>query len=188
MSKQVQLRRGTRTDISSFIGAVGEVVVGWDASGGTPSKYTLVVQDGVTAGGYPLARENNPTFTGNLAMSTNGSYIQFADGSKQYTATPQQFYMVLPGTLYTPLTTTSRWYAINSSTINTIYYNFSTASTTSVSVSILLNGLVVNTFSINSGTYYGNTSVSISVSSGSYVSLSIASGNGSDLTFRFAYT
>jgi hypothetical protein len=188
MSKQVQLRRGTRADISSFIGAVGEVVVGWDASGGTPSKYTLVVQDGVTAGGYPLARENNPTFTGNVTMSTNGSYLQFADGTKQYTANPQVFYMILPGTLYTPLTGTSRWYPTGSVTINTIYYNFSTTSTSDVSVDILVNGNVVNTFTITAGVYYGNTSTSIAVTAGSYVTLNINSGNGSDLSFKFAYT
>ena len=178
--KQVQLRRGTRTQINSFTGADGEVIV-------DTTNYTLVVQNGSTAGGFPLLKENNPTATGNLTLSTGGSYIQFGDGSKQYTANPQLFYMVLPGTLYTPLITTSRWYAISNITINTIYYNFSTASTTSVSASILVNGAVVNTFSISAGVYYGNTSVSIAVSTGSYVSLSIASGNGSDLTFRFAY-
>lgn len=181
MSKQVQLRRGTRTQINSFTGADGEVIV-------DTTNYTLVVQNGSTAGGFPLLKENNPTATGNLTMSTNGSYIQFGDGTKQYTANPQVFYMILPGTLYTPLSSSSRWYAINNSTINTIYYNFSAASTTTVNVNILVNGVVVNTFTISSGIYYGSINVSIPVNSGNYVSISITTGNGSDLAFRFAYT
>ena len=181
MAKQVQLRRGTTTQISSFTGAVAEVVV-------DTTKNTLVVNDGSTIGGFPLAKENNPVHTGNMTMSTSGSYIQFGDGTKQYTANPQIFYMILPGTLYTPTSSAARYYPINNITINTIYYNFSQASTSTVSVSILVNGSVVNTFSISAGVYNGNSSVSIAVTSGSYVSLVVNSGNGSDLTLRFAYT
>ena len=47
MAKQLQLRRGTTTEHSSFTGAVGEVTV-------DTSKNTLVLHDGVTAGGFPL--------------------------------------------------------------------------------------------------------------------------------------
>jgi hypothetical protein len=49
MAIQVQLRRGTTTDHSSFTGAVGEVTV-------DTTKDTLVVHDGSQAGGYPIAR------------------------------------------------------------------------------------------------------------------------------------
>lgn len=50
MAKQLQLRRGTTTQHSTFTGAVGEVTVDTD-------KDTLVVHDGATAGGHPVAKE-----------------------------------------------------------------------------------------------------------------------------------
>jgi hypothetical protein len=68
MAKQVQLRRGTTSEHSTFTGAVGEVTV-------DTTKDTLVVHDGSTAGGIPLARQSSvdlkapiasPVFTGDL--------------------------------------------------------------------------------------------------------------------------
>ena len=50
MATQVQFRRGTTTQHSSFTGAVAEVTVDTD-------KETVVVHDGSTAGGHPLATE-----------------------------------------------------------------------------------------------------------------------------------
>lgn len=49
MSKQVQLRRGTTVEHSTFTGAVGEVTI-------DTTKDTVVVHDGSTAGGHPLSR------------------------------------------------------------------------------------------------------------------------------------
>lgn len=49
MSKRIQLRRGTTADTNAFTGAVGEVTVDTD-------KKTVVVHDGVTAGGTVLAK------------------------------------------------------------------------------------------------------------------------------------
>lgn len=51
MADQLQLRRGTTAQIAAFTGAQGEVIVDTD-------KDTLVVQDGATAGGFPLASES----------------------------------------------------------------------------------------------------------------------------------
>lgn len=181
MAKQVQLRRGTTAQIASFTGAAGEVVV-------DTTKNTLVVNDGTTVAGFPLLKEASPSPTGNLVMQTAGSYIQFGDGTKQYTANPQVFYMLLPGTLYTPLTSSNRYYPSTTITINTIYYTFNQTSTSTVSISILVNGSVVNTFSISAGVYNGSQSVSIAVASGSYVSIAVNSGNGTDLALKFAYT
>jgi len=48
MAKRLQLRRGTTAQHAAFTGAVNEVTVDTD-------KKTLVVHDGVTAGGEPLA-------------------------------------------------------------------------------------------------------------------------------------
>ena len=53
--------RGTTTQHSSFTGLLGEVTVDTD-------KKTLVVHDGSTTGGYPLARE------GAAASSTTGTF------------------------------------------------------------------------------------------------------------------
>ena len=50
MSTAVQLRRGTTTEHASFTGAVGEVTV-------DTTKDTVVVHDGVLAGGHPLLKE-----------------------------------------------------------------------------------------------------------------------------------
>ena len=49
MSVQVQLRRGTTANIAGFTPAQGEVIV-------DTTKNTVVVGDGATAGGWPLAR------------------------------------------------------------------------------------------------------------------------------------
>lgn len=62
MAIQVQLRRGTTAQNNSFTGAVAETTVDTD-------KDTLVVHDGSTAGGHPLAKESggslaNPSIVG----------------------------------------------------------------------------------------------------------------------------
>lgn len=51
MSTQVQFRRGTTAETNVFTGAVGEVTV-------DITKDTCVVHDGVTAGGFPLLRQD----------------------------------------------------------------------------------------------------------------------------------
>ena len=52
MATQVQFRRGTTAQHSSFTGAIAEVTVDTD-------KETVVVHDGSTAGAFPLATEAN---------------------------------------------------------------------------------------------------------------------------------
>jgi len=61
MATQIQWRRGTTAQTASFTGAVGEATV-------DISKNTLVIHDGTTAGGFPLARES--------ALSANAIYLQ----------------------------------------------------------------------------------------------------------------
>ena len=51
MAKQLKLRRGSTSQHNSFTGAEGEVTVDTD-------KETLVVHDGSTAGGHPVAAED----------------------------------------------------------------------------------------------------------------------------------
>ena len=50
----LQLRRGTTAQHSTFTGLVGEITVDTD-------KDTIVVHDGVKAGGYPLAKSTDTT-------------------------------------------------------------------------------------------------------------------------------
>lgn len=54
MSTVLKLRRGTTAEHSSFTGEVGEVTV-------DTTKDTVVVHDGTTAGGVPLAKESTVT-------------------------------------------------------------------------------------------------------------------------------
>jgi hypothetical protein len=54
MARQVQLRRGTTAEHSTFTGAVGEVTVDTD-------KDVVVVHDGSTAGGVPLLKAGDLT-------------------------------------------------------------------------------------------------------------------------------
>ena len=61
MATQVQFRRGTTGEHSGFTGAVGEVTVDTE-------KKILCVHDAVTAGGFPLLKED-------------GSNCGFAPGS-----------------------------------------------------------------------------------------------------------
>jgi hypothetical protein len=104
MATQVQLRRGNTTQTNAFTGAVAEITVDTD-------KNTIIVHDGSTAGGIPLAKEStlNDAFvrannslnantggevTANVTISANltasnvatQTYIQFGDGTKQFTA------------------------------------------------------------------------------------------------------
>ena len=65
MSTQVQLRRGNTTQTNAFTGVVAEVTVDTD-------KNTIVVHNGSTSGGFPLARESTVTTVGSYA---NSAYI-----------------------------------------------------------------------------------------------------------------
>ena len=67
MAKLLKLRRGTTSQHSSFTGAEGEVTV-------DTTKDTLVVHDGSTAGGTPLAKESdNLSLIDEDNMSTNSA-------------------------------------------------------------------------------------------------------------------
>lgn len=74
-----QRRRGTTSQHSSFTGLLAELTVDTD-------KKTVVVHDGSTAGGTPLARENftTTTTTGTtytLVLSDNGKIVEASNAS-----------------------------------------------------------------------------------------------------------
>ena len=68
MAKQVQFRRGTTSQHSTFTGAVGEITVDTD-------KNTAVVHDGSTAGGHPLA-----TSLADLGVTATSVELNYVDG------------------------------------------------------------------------------------------------------------
>ena len=82
MSTQIKLRGGTTSQHSTFTGAEREVTVDTD-------KDTLVVHDGSTAGGVPLAKEADVT-TGLAAKADTSTLAGKADlagsGSQNFSA------------------------------------------------------------------------------------------------------
>ena len=63
MAKKLQLRRGTTTQHNSFTGAEGEVTV-------DTTKDSLVVHDGSTQGGHPIAKSSDiPSITGKADLA-----------------------------------------------------------------------------------------------------------------------
>jgi len=73
MTSQVQKRRGTTAEHSTFTGAEGEITV-------DISKDTAVVHDGVTAGGKPLAREDLTNVSASdVAAKLNGTTVSGVD-------------------------------------------------------------------------------------------------------------
>ena len=67
MATRLQLRKGTTTEHNTFVGANGEVTVDTD-------KDVLVVHDGVTAGGFPVAARANANGTISL-IKKDGTII-----------------------------------------------------------------------------------------------------------------
>lgn len=67
MATRLQLRKGTTTEHSTFVGANGEVTV-------DTTKKALVLHDGVTAGGFPVAARANADGTISL-IKKDGTII-----------------------------------------------------------------------------------------------------------------
>lgn len=87
MSTQMQLRRGTTAENLLFTGAQGEVVVDTD-------KHAVVVHDGVTAGGYPMATSpqvTNGTFYFNDNTGGGSAANAYILTPKSNTNTPTMY-------------------------------------------------------------------------------------------------
>jgi len=92
MATELKLRRGTTSQHSTFTGAEAEATV-------DTTKETVVVHDGSTAGGHPLAREDMSNVSGTLSdfdvageISATDATVtgQFsATGSSDFTNRPQ---------------------------------------------------------------------------------------------------
>jgi len=70
MAKRVQRRRGTTSEHASFTGHDGETTV-------DTAKDTVVVHDGIVAGGYPLAREDMSNVLNRIGVTQ----LNLADGT-----------------------------------------------------------------------------------------------------------
>ena len=70
MATQVQFRRGTTAETSTFTGVVGEVTV-------DTTKHVCVVHDGIQVGGYPLLLENGSNSAFSLG-SLSSCALKFA--------------------------------------------------------------------------------------------------------------
>lgn len=68
MVTQVQFRRGTTAQHALFTGANAELTVDTD-------KKVVVVHDGVTLGGNPLANISNPTFTTSITVANSSTFV-----------------------------------------------------------------------------------------------------------------
>jgi len=81
MADQLQLRGGTTTEHATFTGASKEVTVDTD-------KDTLVVHDGVVAGGFPLAKESGSVLSPSSLSLASGTAngVTYLNGSKVLTS------------------------------------------------------------------------------------------------------
>lgn len=74
MSTQVQRRKGTTAQHASFTGASAELTV-------DTTKNTVVVHDGVTAGGIPLAKETGSAISVTSLTSSGAASIETTDNT-----------------------------------------------------------------------------------------------------------
>jgi hypothetical protein len=92
MATQVQFRRGTTVETSTFAGAIGEVTVDL-------TKHVCVVHDGSKAGGYPLMLEDGSNIALGLG-SLSTCAIKFANDPNTglYSPGADQLALVTNGT------------------------------------------------------------------------------------------
>jgi hypothetical protein len=88
MSTQIQTRRGTTSQHSSFTGAAGEITVDTD-------KNVVVVHDGSTAGGHPLQKPSD-------AVQKSGDTMTGALGVPAGSAASPSVYFDADSGLYSP--------------------------------------------------------------------------------------
>ena len=79
MSTAIQRRKGTTTQHGTFTGLDGELTV-------DTTKKTVVVHDGTTVGGVPLARESDIATLSSLGLTSTASELNLLDGVTVTTA------------------------------------------------------------------------------------------------------
>lgn len=181
--KQVQFRRGTTTQHATFTGSEGEITVDTD-------KNVIVVHDGSTAGGFPLAPENNPIFTGDVTLASSGNGIVFPDSTRLNTAPASTFHILFPGTLYTPITEGARYYAEENISVTSVIAGTGAPSIGDpIAFTVYKNTTLVQTFSLSAGDYKSayNFTSAISMAVNDYISVEVNTGNGKNFSLKFNY-
>ena len=196
MAKQIQLRKGTTTEHNTFTGAVGEVTV-------DTTKDTLVVHDGVTVGGFPVASKANADGTISLIKKdgTSAGTIN-ADGLFNNTLTSTNTNQaltaaqgkVLKDTLDTTTSSTfgvgQTWQDLTSSRVSGVNYTNSTGKTITIAatsagrdavVSFYVNDVLIYRSQNNydGGVYAGSILI---VPNGATYRVDAISGFGSNLS------
>ena len=125
MATQVQFRRGNTYNMSNFTGANGEVVVDTD-------KETVVVHDGVTVGGFPVARESNTILRG-----SNSQFLanQYFSGTYHY---------VQANAIFAAGLNSSNLNVANSSAVTNVFVNTSTIFVGNSSANLIANSTTVS--------------------------------------------
>ena len=178
MPTQVQFRRGTTAQNNNFTGAAGELSV-------NTSNNTIRVHDGVTVGGYELAKAGNirSLFVGTSADVAAVVSDETGSGSLVFGTSP---------TITTSLTTPSSSFDLINTTATTV--NFAKAATTlsiggSSGTTTVNNGLVVTGDLTVNGTTTTINATTITVDDknielGSTASPSDATADGGGITLK----
>jgi hypothetical protein len=185
MARQVQIRRGTTAQHQTFIGVPAELTVDTD-------KNVLIVHDGNTVGGHPLAKSINPEIKGNINLLDANAGVAFADGTVQRSASKEAFYFAYPGTLYSPISTGSRYYPEVDIILSTVVASIGTPSSSDIVIQIRADNSLVNEITIPAGefrliTNFSSSQQLFSLPSTSYVTADILQGGGANLTLKFNY-
>lgn len=98
MSEQLQLRRGTAAQVTAFTGSAGEVVM-------DTTNNRLVVNDGVTVGGTPLAKLSEVQTNSRTPVSDTAYTVLVTDRMVAYTALTAARVVTLPASSLFPLGT-----------------------------------------------------------------------------------
>ena len=159
MAKRLQLRQGTTTEHNTFTGAVGEVTV-------DTTKDTLVVHDGVTVGGHPVATRANVDGTISLikkdgtsagTINANGLFNNTLTSSNTNQALTAAQGKVLKDTLDTAVSSSfgvsQTWQNMTSSRVSGTTYTNSSTCPIMLSIAVRDGG--------SSATLYVNSSIAI---------------------------
>jgi Major tropism determinant N-terminal domain len=98
LSEQLQLRRGTATQVQAFTGAAGECVI-------DTTNNRLVINDGVTVGGIALAKLSEVITNTRTAVSDAAYTVLAVDRMVAYTALTAARVVTLPASSAYPIGT-----------------------------------------------------------------------------------
>ena len=155
MATQVQFRRGTATQNNNFTGAAGELSVNL-------SNYALRLHDGVTAGGYEMARANmsNVSFGATVLPSANTTYNLGSSSFKFANIFSQSFTGALVGNADTATKlATAR-------TINGVAFD----GTTNITIEAAIDKTLTIGTGLSGGTFDGSVDVTVALKNGDNLS------------------